>query len=96
MSPKPVRNLPSKINAVKLLPYHEAYACSYGHCQKNDDYSDPRLHVCGDSARISGVEELWVTAPTEVGFWRQLDLDRCLIDSVVEELVKQVIIVVSG
>ena len=96
MSLKPLRNLPSEEDAVKPLPYHKAYACSYGHCHKNDDYSDARLHVCGDGARNSGVEELWVTAPTEVGFWRQLDLDRRLIDSVVEELVKQVFIVVCG
>ena len=81
---------------VNPFPYHKAQACSYGHYDKNDNNSDVLPHVCGDSVRNSGVEELWVTKPTEVGFWRQLNLDRQLIDSMAEELVKQVVIVVYG
>lgn len=43
--------------------------------------------------RSSGVQELWVT---EIDFWRQLNLDRRLIDSMAEKLVKQVVVVLYG
>ena len=37
-----------------------------------------------------------VTEPIEVGIWRRINLDRWMIDSMAEELVKQVTRVVYG
>ncbi len=88
--------MPNDDYCVNPLPYHKAQDCSYGQYDHDHSYRDVLPHIWGNSVRGSGVDEFWVTEPIKVGFGRQINLDRRLMDSMAEELVKEVAVVLNG